>query len=310
MEEFKLTKSIEDVSQLDKEEAIKLKEQGVIEVLVYFKGKHRGLLYDAYDIDEYIAILDKLKQITKGVTKDMPEEKRFAIIYERICKGIEYDGVAANPKTPEEEEYSKRVKDTSRNLRNGLLEGKCVCVGFSEILRNALALCGIDSEYVGNRNHAWNKVKLNGEWFNVDATNDRYYFLNGIRPKRALKSDEDYVKMGYEKGFGGPQCLRSATQQEINEIFPIKPYEYIRGVAKEIIEGYKEIGKIGIKASKEFRKQAKIAGKAFIEDVKTSGIRTALVNKATSMIKTYIRILKVATKSASNLIKKDNEKEK
>lgn len=33
-------------------------------------------------------------------------------------------------------------------MKNGLLKGKCVCAGYAEILRNALALAGIEAEYV------------------------------------------------------------------------------------------------------------------------------------------------------------------
>ena len=253
---------IDDVTQLSKEQAIKLKESGI--EIVQIKNDYSDNYPDQYEINKYIAIMDSLQELVKGIDLELPEVRKFELIYRRVCKGIEYDYVAAYPKGDEEIEYSMRMITACGNLENGLLEKKCVCSGYAEILRNALLLCEIECKRVSGKiykdeetlikqgfelnwdeyrkkgekpykktekglfyqeQHAWNKVKINGKWFNVDATWDRPNVVAGLQPSHALKSDE-YIEQQEKKiDFGGPKCERNATQEELNVIFPIFPIE-------------------------------------------------------------------------------------
>lgn len=314
---------IENVSQLSKEKAIKLKERGIKKVVIlrkflYNKREREKFNREfflsesdmhTYDIDTYIAILDKLYELTEGVTKDMPEDEdeRFAIIYERVCKSIEYDHEATVKNgTPEEEEYKKKVEDTSKNLQNGLLEGKCVCGGYAEILRHALALCGIECEHIGNEKHAWNKVKLHGVWFNADATNDRYYLIRGERPQHVFKSDEDLIKEDKDKIYGeefeGPECFITEPDYVLDDLFHIK----VETLPEMILQTYKEMGEDIIKYVAERKKD-------YISDVKSSGIRVALVNLATTMVKDFMKEMeesKDELKDVAEFIKDETKKGK
>ncbi len=125
-----------------------------------------------------------------------------------------------------------------KSLEGGLLDKKSVCRGYSVILRNALISCGIDCEciagYSEGEGHAWNKVKINGEWFNVDATWDRPDIVAGMQPRHALKSDEYIREYDKKEGFGGPLCLRNARQEEIDRIFTLDKYR-----KNELISYYK-----------------------------------------------------------------------
>ena len=141
------TKYIKDVTKLPIEKLKKLRKQGIKYVQVNEDVEEYDLRY-IYDIDTYIEIRKKLELIVRGTEKCQSESEKFRMIYERIVESIIYDRAVAYPKNNREKEYAEEQLDDSRNLKNGLLKGKCVCAGYAEILRNTLALAGIEAEYV------------------------------------------------------------------------------------------------------------------------------------------------------------------
>ena len=83
-----------------------------------------------------------------------------------------------------------RFSIESRNASGlvGILTGKSICVGYSEILRNVLSCVNIEcttivgTALVDNHNkedNAWNQVKLGNSWFNVDLTFAREKMCKG-----------------------------------------------------------------------------------------------------------------------------------
>lgn len=72
-----------------------------------------------------------------------------------VCANIEYvDG------TFDQSAYS------------AIIEGESVCAGYSKMFSILMNGAGIDTVCVTGSNHAWNKVNLNGTWYNVDTTWD------------------------------------------------------------------------------------------------------------------------------------------
>ena len=97
------------------------------------------------------------------------------------------------PATRAKARSTNPLRNNSRNLRNGLIEGTAVCSGYSEILRNALSLVGIKSKMVTGRcfndpdfgeRHVWNAVELedNGtkKWYYTDLTWDAGKVSRGL----------------------------------------------------------------------------------------------------------------------------------
>ena len=127
----------------------------------------------------YKQIYRKLQELTEGIEQDWSNTKKFVLIYSRVARNIEYDYIAAYPEegNKEQKKYSKREVVNCRNLKNGLLQGKCVCAGYAEILRNACLLKGVPAIEIdgpaGSGNHAWNQVQIDdGKWIEVDSTWD------------------------------------------------------------------------------------------------------------------------------------------
>ncbi len=216
--------SIPDASKLSVEQAEKLRPFiKEVEVFSYDSKDSSGNF--KYDLDTYISIREKLDELVECIDPDLPEKERFAEVYYRICNSIVYDHRALSEEaiTPEDKKYAEDVHETCRNLENGLLYGKCVCAGYAEILRNALLMLNIEniqvSGSVGDSRHAWNKVKLDGVWYNVDATWDAPDISRGVIPTHCCKSDDFIKNVDGKKYFNGHECTVDLQQKELENLF-------------------------------------------------------------------------------------------
>ena len=103
------------------------------------------------------------------VTPDMSDYDKELALYGWLTGNVNYD------KTHYEKKGAPR---TSYQPYGPLIQGKGVCLGYAETFRLLMDMAGIECITVtgaafGNReNHAWNMVKLNGQWYCVDPTWD------------------------------------------------------------------------------------------------------------------------------------------
>ncbi|AXI01189.1 DUF5050 domain-containing protein [Sporosarcina sp. PTS2304] len=68
-----------------------------------------------------------------------------------------------------------RIPAESYTIYGTLIKNTAVCQGYALTMIHLLNQIGIESIYVRGTpamNHAWNKVKIDGEWYNLDATWD------------------------------------------------------------------------------------------------------------------------------------------
>lgn len=136
---------------------------------------------------------------------------KYKGIYEYICDNVTYD----------EEAYAKHCAGnyTDRlpyTAYAALMEGKAVCAGYSRLFYAMCRYMGLPSRYVlgiadgrnGWSNHAWNLVKLNNNWYQLDVTWDAgtpsynwRYFLKGDKAfskDHALDSQADIKGLSNE----------------------------------------------------------------------------------------------------------------
>ncbi len=86
-----------------------------------------------------------------------------------------------------------------------------VCAGFTLTYSYLLKQLGIDCEYVGSNDmgHAWNKVKIDGSWYNADLTFDNFDTASGVntygsvRHVHFLKSDDYFASESGSYHTGG-----------------------------------------------------------------------------------------------------------
>ncbi len=217
----------QNMTDLPLEVAQRLKAEEIkCEILMdsHDNGQNQNI---AYSLDQYIQICQKMNEFIEDIDDSASDKEKLAQIYLRISRNIVYDYPVFYPKTEEDRKYSRENVNTSRNLVNGLLYGKCVCAGYADILKNACLLKGIECEYVQGpvdrimsreayiaekcddeilhedgdtlivrSYHAWNKIKIDGVWYNFDPTWDHDEISQLRAPKFTFLSDADMKKMG------------------------------------------------------------------------------------------------------------------
>ncbi|MCL2061008.1 MAG: hypothetical protein FWH03_00070 [Firmicutes bacterium] len=136
--------------------------------------------------DAYYAALSVLNRYIKNAWHTAPDgdfQKVWAI-HDYLAGVVEYD----------EDLYSSWLHDDtavepdhpSFHLTGVFLNGRAVCDGIAKAFVLLCAIEGIEARYVSGyytRNnayipHAWNKVKIGNDWYNVDATMDNVPFYN------------------------------------------------------------------------------------------------------------------------------------
>lgn len=145
------------------------------------------------DINTYILIIEKIDFLTKICKENFTsEEERFMFIVTQILKYIKYVD----------------YHDYRTCMANAVLLGTGVCIDFAITLCKCLTDIGIECEImhgIGNasqedvnsvinitkkKNHAWNQVKINGKWYNVDIT----WFLSDKKFDWLLADDTTFTK--------------------------------------------------------------------------------------------------------------------
>ncbi|MBQ7706391.1 MAG: hypothetical protein IJT72_01270 [Lachnospiraceae bacterium] len=90
---------------------------------------------------------------------------------------------------PYEEFADEGWKGYSQTAYSMIMLGKTVCAGYSKAFQMLMNSCGILTVGVTSENHAWNKVRLAGIWYNVDVTWD-----DGSSGNRITSSEENFNK--------------------------------------------------------------------------------------------------------------------
>lgn len=155
-----------------------------------------------YSADKYEKIranADKMiDKAFKNLSPNASEKEKFMALYNMVIKAEKYDYQALD---------TNKAKDksscfyTSRNLEGFFLKnGRSVCSGTADALKNLCECAGLQVEYVQgmaqskhqkeSEYHAWIKVNIDGKWYNADPTWDAN--KAGEPYEYCLKSDNEF----------------------------------------------------------------------------------------------------------------------
>ena len=121
---------------------------------------------------EINTVLSELKLAGKS------DYEKVRAIFDYICKNVEYDYANLN-----NEAYQLKYSAYA-----ALCNGTSVCQGYANLFYRLANEAGLDARIVSGtskgQNHAWNIVKVDGKYYNIDATwdavtKDYSYFLKG-----------------------------------------------------------------------------------------------------------------------------------
>lgn len=123
-------------------------------------------------------------EYVKGSEKYLTLYAKEVYVHDTLMKNVEYDSKAL----------------WNQTLYSALIEGKTVCAGYARAFQYIMQKIGIPcyfcTGYAGG-SHAWNIVKLEGEYYNVDVTwndtkpNTHIYFNGSDKDYRATHMRQD-----------------------------------------------------------------------------------------------------------------------
>ena len=189
---------------------------------VYYQNPYilgvRRFGYDYKDMNfciEYAYSQDELEQmrqeiyeeseeiLSETVTEDMSDEEKRMVIYKYLEENCDYDYEALEE--AEKNNYKKTAEDEHESAFNAygiIVEKKGVCQSYAYAYKLLCSMSGLECNVMtgyldGSLPHAWNVVKIDGEWYQTDSTNNGK--VAGI-PYFLYNSDTETAQM---TGFSG-----------------------------------------------------------------------------------------------------------
>lgn len=148
----------------------------------------------------------------------------FKAHYASVKNHIKYvqEQIAQNPKMTDMDklvwihDYIDRITTYKLDESNGFVHtavgpfyyGYSVCDGYAKAMNLLLHEVGIEADKVSNEGHAWSLVKINGEYYHVDATWDdtRTYKTGAYRTHYfMIRNDQEYRNDPYSPHTGFEQ---------------------------------------------------------------------------------------------------------
>lgn len=116
-----------------------------------------------------------VKPFVTGIKESMSDYEVALLAHENIIKLIDYDSIGLDIQEKDSERHNK--PDNLRSIYGVFVEEKAVCAGYARAYQYLLNRMGIECTYVKGQCldgewHAWNIVRLEGDYYYVDVTFD------------------------------------------------------------------------------------------------------------------------------------------
>lgn len=123
-------------------------------------------------------VWDTARRILYSINSDGDDTvEKLSKIHDYIALNVIYDSELLQLSNDPQNSYSDLSGFRGFNLEGALLDGKAVCDGITKAFMLLARMEGIEcirvtGENADNVGHAWNKVKIENTWYNIDVTGD------------------------------------------------------------------------------------------------------------------------------------------
>ena len=184
-------------------------------------GEEVNLFYGA--TPEEVAVLQRridevVPQFLLGIDDSMSAYDVAVRIHVKIISSVDYDTIALNKQKKEGGPPKDKI-DYLRTICGVFLEGKAVCEGYARAVQYLLQKCGIECAEVagyirketGEKNgaHAWNIVRVDGDYYYLDSTWD-----DSSNTVQTVKIND----LGFDYFFITTDELRKTRDLELNPV--------------------------------------------------------------------------------------------
>jgi len=169
-----------------------------------------------------------VKYVVKTETsRSMTDEQKVRKLHDWVCKKVNY---AYLPGTRKPDETWANASDSTIFMKN-----KAICEGYARGFELLLQEAGIESYVVQIPSvHAWNIVKLNGQWYNIDTCHDD----GRSNLSHYLKSDTEIQRC--KDGHAGTKEIQRPYGYEGNEGYTRIRYASIPSTCPECPTSWKK----------------------------------------------------------------------
>ena len=198
-------------------------------------------------------IESSVEQYLEGITDETGDFDAALQVFLNLAKELDYDSIALDRQEKQEGRLIHRrdTPDDLRNLYGALVQKKAVCAGYAIAYQYLLQRLGMEAITVsGNAGgrHAWNIIKMEGDYYHVDTTwgdgSDTDPAKNSDEPSFAYfgLSDQEILKArSVDPEPPAPRCTATACNYFVRNGLYFTAYDH--AAIKERLVAFLQDGK-------------------------------------------------------------------
>lgn len=201
-------------------------------------------------------VWDTARRILYSINSDGDDTvEKLSKIHDYIALNVIYDSELLQLSEDPQNSYSDLSGFRGFNLEGALLDGKAVCDGITKAFMLLARMEGIEcirvtGENADNVGHAWNKVKIENTWYNIDVTGDD--ILTEIQANGTPVTVET---LAHDKFLVSDAFLEAAgyTEDDYGYVEATGQYDYYGSVTPTALQGIRDFdGDLSVADQAEF----------------------------------------------------------
>lgn len=167
-------------------------------------------------------ITGELEYIKSLLSDDMSDFEKILVVHDYIVNNYSYD-----------------LTYESRTLDSMVLQKTGVCQGYTYLFKYVMDNIGIECVTVPSdeNNHIWNKIKINGEWYNIDLTSDDPIYEDSYIPFSTEICRDFFILNDYELISSGNESTSAWNDYKWDGQTPVEVSDstaYSDSIARQI----------------------------------------------------------------------------